>query len=332
MDTFENQDSSVGYNNNTNTLLVKDAIGDKIVPPKPIVKWVGGKTQLIDKLLPNFPTEMNNYHEPFVGGGSVLIALLTYVKHGIIHVRGNIHAYDLNASLIYMYKNIQSKPRDVYDAVCNIINEFDQCGDGELNRNPSNLEEAMATKENYYYWTRRRYNTLCLTDNTCVLCSAMFIFLNKTCFRGVYRVGPSGLNVPYGHYPKPEIINKNHLETISELIQNVVFVYCDFNTSLSKIEPVDFVYIDPPYAPKTNTSFVGYTLNGFKHEDHISLFIRIHVLSDSNIKIMLCNSDVSLVRETFTDEKYNITEVLCKRAINSKNPAAKAKEVIIKNY
>jgi len=160
----------------------------------------------------------------------------------------------------------------------------------------------------------------------------MFIFLNKTCFRGIFRVGPNGFNVPYGHYKNPEIINKQHLEEIHNLIQNVIFECCNFDTSLTIIEENDFVYLDPPYAPEIHTSFVGYTEKGFNLENHNNLFKLIHGLTDTNKKIMLCNSDVSLVRENFSNEKYNILSILCKRSINSKNPDAKAKEVIIKNY
>jgi DNA adenine methylase len=164
----------------------------------------------------------------------------------------------------------------------------------------------------------------------------MFIFLNKTCFRGVFRVGPNGFNVPYGHYKNPEIINKEHLEEIADLIQNVIFECCDFTTSLTRIEPNDFVYLDPPYAPETSNSFVGYTENGFNIENHNNLFKLIHNLTDTNKKIMLSNADVDLVRENFCNcaknEKYSTLSILCKRSINSKNPDAKAKEVIIKNY
>lgn len=160
----------------------------------------------------------------------------------------------------------------------------------------------------------------------------MFIFLNKTCFRGVFRVGPKGFNVPYGHYNKPEIINKEHLEEIHNLIQNVVFECRDFNTSLTIVESNDFVYLDPPYAPETDTSFVGYTKNGFNIENHKNLFKLIHILTDTNKKMMLSNAEVSLVREHFKNEKYSTLSILCKRSINSKKPNAKTKEVIIKNY
>ena len=314
--------------------LVKDVLVKKIIIPKPILKWVGGKTQIIDKLIVDFPIEINNYHEAFLGGGSVLLAFLSYVKSGIIKINGNIYAYDLNEPLIYIYKNIQTQRNELYDILKIIITDFKECGNGEINRTPENIEEAKIAKENYYYWIRSEYNKLCLTDKKSILGSAMLIFLNKTCFRGIFRVGPNGFNVPYGHYSNPEIINKEHLDNIHNLIQNVLFECCDFNTSLSlaNIEQGDFAYLDPPYAPETNTSFVGYTEKGFDIENHKKLFNLIHNLTDAKHKIMLSNADVSLVRENFTNEKYSTLTILCKRSINSKNPDAKAKEVIIKNY
>jgi|TARA_Y100000816_G_scaffold254177_1_gene206194 DNA adenine methylase len=299
---------------------------------KPILKWVGGKTQIIDTVISNFPVEMNNYHEPFLGGGSVLLTLLSSIKNEIIKVNGNIYAYDLNESLIYTYKNIQTQHNDVYNKLQEIITEFNKCGNGEVNRKPENLEQAKKAKENYYYWIRSKYNNLCLTDKKSTLCTAMFIFLNKTCFRGVFREGPNGFNVPYGHYKNPEIINKEHLEEVHQLIQNVTFECCDFNSSLSKVKSNDFIYLDPPYAPNTDTSFVGYTKDGFDIDQHNKLFNLIHSLTETNKRIMLSNADVELVRKNFTNEKYNILSIICKRSINSKNPDAKAKEVIIKNY
>ena len=312
---------------------VKEVSTTKIHTPKPILKWVGGKTQIMDKLIADFPVEINNYHETFLGGGSVLLTLLSYVKNDIIKIHGNIYAYDLNEPLIYMYKNIQTHHNELYDTLQTIITEFNECEDGEINRKPETIEEAKMVKENYYYWTRIRYNKLSLTDKKGVIGSAMFIFLNKTCFRGIFRVGPNGFNVPYGNYKKPGIIDKAHLEEIHHLIQNVIFECSDFNTSLTNVEVNDFVYLDPPYAPpQTESSFVGYTEKGFSIENHNNLFKLIHTLTDTNKKIMLSNADVSLVRENFTDEKYTILSILCKRSINSKNPDAKAKEVIIRNY
>jgi len=320
------------YNYNNNNLVKNIIISKKVNIPKPLLKWVGGKTQIMDKLIHEFPTEINNYREIFLGGGSVLFTLLSYVKNGIIKIHGNIYAYDLNEPLIYMYKNIQSSHIELYNNIQTLIKDFNECGNGEINRIPKNIKEAKIAKENYYYWIRNEYNKSSLHDKKTTIGSAMFLFLNKTCFRGVFRVGPKGFNVPYGHYNNPEIINKEHLYEIHMLIQPVLFECCDFNTSIATIEQNDYVYLDPPYVPQTNTSFVRYTKDGFGIEKHLELFHFIHTLTKTNKKIMLSNADVSLVRENFTNEKYNITSILCKRAIHSKNPESKAKEVIITNY
>jgi len=290
---------------------------------KPLLKWVGGKTQIITQLLSEFPIEMNNYREIFLGGGSVLLALLSYAKNGNIKINGNVYAYDLNEALIHVYKHIQSSPGELYEILQSIIVEFNSCNEGEINRNPQTLEEAIIARENYYYWSRKKYNEM---DKKSIEGSAMFIFLNKTCFRGVFRVGPKGFNVPYGNNKNPKIIDKEHLYEIHQLIQGVVFECCSFEDSMKMAEPDDFVYLDPPYAPETATSFVGYTLNGFNIKDHNTLFQLIHL---AKCKLMLSNADVTLVRENFRE--YKTISILCKRSINSKNPESKAKEVIIKN-
>ena len=125
------------------------------------------------------------------------------------------------------------------------------------------------SKENYYYWIRSQYNLLNSEEKKSIIGSSMFIFLNKTCFRGVFRVGPRGFNVPYGHYNNPEIINKEHLDKIHNLIQNVIFECSDFSNSLLNVQNGDYLYLDPPYAPEKETSFVGYTENGFNINNHI---------------------------------------------------------------
>jgi site-specific DNA-adenine methylase len=197
---------------NYDNKLVKHVNDKKITIPKPILKWVGGKTQILDKLIMEFPTNINNYREIFLGGGSVLLTLLSYVKNGLIKIHGNIYAYDLNEPLIHIYKNIQSNHNELYNKIQKLITEFNSCGNGEINRTPKNIDEAKIAKENYYYWIRSEYNKLNFNDKKTPLGSAMFIFLNKTCFRGVFRIGPKGFNVPYGHYKNPEIINSEHLE------------------------------------------------------------------------------------------------------------------------
>jgi DNA adenine methylase len=314
---------------------VRDIIDDKLEAVKPIIKWVGGKTQIIDKVIANFPVEINNYREIFLGGGSVLLALLSYAKKDIIKIRGNIYAYDLNEPLINIYKNIQSKHNELYAALKNLIDDFSECGECiNINRKAVNIDEAKEAKENYYYWIRNKYNSLSDDEKNDVIGSAMLIFLNKTCFRGIFRVGPNGFNVPYGNYKNPEIINKNHLDIIHNLIKEVIFKCSDFRESMINIEDGDFLYLDPPYVPEKNTSFVGYTKGGFDIANHNELFAIIHTLKEKSIRMAMSNSDVEIIRNIFSANEYNYTieTLVCKRSINSKNPDSKTNEVIIRNY
>ena len=312
--------------------FVKDILKKKLPILKPILKWVGGKTQILDTLISEFPVEINNYHESFLGGGSVLLAVLTYVKSGIIKINGTIRAYDLNSSLIGLYKNIQSRPDEFYECLQDIINNFNDCEDGGVvNRKPTNYEEAKQSKENYYYWVRSQYNLLTIEEKQSIIGSAYFSFMNKTCFRGVFRVGPNGFNVPYGHNKNPEIINKEHLMAVHNLIQGVIFKCCSFTESLLNLEEHDYVYLDPPYAPETVTSFVKYTEDGFSFETHKKLFQMIDAITKNKIKLMMSNSSVSFVLDYFNNY-YTVSHISCKRRINSKNPNAETIEVIIKNY
>lgn len=305
----------------------------KIIITKPLLKWVGGKTQILDKLIVEFPQKINNYHEIFLGGGSVLLAVLSYVKAGVINISGNIYAYDLNEPLIYLYKNVQTNHNELYDEIQKLISEYNECSGIEKNNEPQTIMEAKQSKENYYYWIREAYRKLTKLEKQTITGSAMFLFINKTCWRGVFRESEkSGFNVPYGNYVNPEIINKEHLDEIHTLLQGVIFECCDFAIALNKNEAGDFVYLDPPYAPETDTSFVSYTKDGFGIDQHNKLFELCNILCDENKKMMMSNADVNLVRHHFSKEKYIINAILCKRAINSKNPESKAKELIIKNY
>lgn len=294
--------------------------------PKPLLKWVGGKTQLLHTIMPRFPVLFHNYHELFLGGGSVLLAVLYSKQQGTINITGDIYAYDTNISLIGMYKNIQQRPIELYEDALILEKQYYACDNNpDINRNPSNLYEAMQSKENYYYWIRKQYNEC--VDKQSVISSAMFIFLNKTCFRGLYRVGPNGFNVPFGNYTNPTILDKHHLQEIHELIQSVKFIICDFSVSITNIGKNDFAYLDPPYVPETSKSFVKYTEGGFLSEQHELLFSLLH---NSEFSFILSNSNVELVKKHFdNNNKYIYEPVLCKRTINSKKPNSKAEEVII---
>jgi DNA adenine methylase len=299
---------------------------------KPFLKWIGGKTQIIDTLMKYYPKKMHNYHDVFLGGGSTLLALLSYARDGKIIVSNKIYAYDLNSDLINVYKNVQKTPSELYKKIKEIISEYSACDGDEINRKPKTEEEAMTSRESYYYWIRYKYNNLTTDEKTDIIGSAMFMFLNKTCFRGVYRIGPHGFNVPFGHYKNSKIINKKTLLAISELIKNVKFKCMGFEKSLLKINYGDFAYLDPPYAPEKDTSFVKYNLDGFNIEQHKKLFTMCENLISNKIKFMMSNSNVKLVTDAFPKDKY-LTEIIeCRRAIHSKNPANKTNEIIIKTF
>jgi DNA adenine methylase len=322
------------YSNKTKTQLISmiekklnKTDNNKIIYEKPIIKWVGGKTQIIDKIIEKFPTEIINYHELFLGGGSVLLALLQNIEQGIIKINGSINAYDINETLINLYKNIQSNYVDVLLEINKIIFVYNSINDTSVNRKPENILQAKTSQESYFYWIRKQYNMLTQQEKNTSLGSAYFIFLNKTCFRGVYREGPNGFNVPFGHYKNPEIINETHIEKISKMIKDVRFYCLCFEESFSKIDENDFVYLDPPYAPENINSFVGYTELGFNIKQHELLFSIC-----KKFKFLMSNSDVELVKNNFNNNDYIIDIILCKRAINSKKPDSKTNELLIKSY
>ena len=284
---------------------------------KPFIKWVGGKSQILSDVLGSFPTKIRDYHEVFVGGGSVLLSILS---QGL--ATGKVCAYDLNGSLIELYKNIQTSPEVVHKHLKKLFTEYDSCTGTAVNRTPKTLSEAKQSKENYYYWTRQKFNT---KKEETPERSAMFMFLNKTCFRGVYREGPNGFNVPYGHYKTtPTLMTLDELMGVSELIRNVEFRQCDFREAFKNVGKGDFVYLDPPYAPETKTSFVGYTKDGFGLKDHEDLF---ELTKNSGVDFVMSNAKVDLVTEAFSN--YNIKELQARRAIHSKKPDSTTTEVLV---
>lgn len=311
--------------NNTSSQSKYVKMPDKSKLQKPFLKWVGGKTQILEQVLKSVPKEMNNYHEFFLGGGSVLFAILSLQKMGDITIKGNIYAYDYNKALISLYNNIKLQKERLYDTICEYKTTYENIVGEEVNRKPKNLTEAKTSKESYYYWLRKCYNE---TEDKCsIQASALFMLLNKLCFRGLYREGPNGYNVPYGHYKNPGIITKESLLAISELLQNVTFIHSHFENSFNLLSRYDYVYCDPPYVPENKTSFVDYNSDGFTIKEHKSLFEKLIELKKKDIKFSLSNSKVPMLEEYFQKD-YQCEEVVARRAINSKNPEAKTKEVI----
>lgn len=298
---------------------------------KPFLKWVGGKSQIIDDVIDLFPATIKNYHEIFIGGGSVLLALLNKIEKDEIKLQDKIYCYDLNRKLINLYKNIQTNLDDILSNLDILIKEYDEC----KNLNVSNKAERKSrtkptsSKESYYYYIRDKFNDENIDS---ISESAMFIFLNKTCFRGVYREGPKGFNVPFGNYKNLSFYDKTHLEEVSYLIQNVEFQHLDFRESLTKIiDKDDFVYLDPPYLPESKNSFVSYKASGFSLKDHQSLF---NLTGNLCCGFLMSNANQPMIYDEFIDkyntqDKFTIIILECKRSINSKNPGLKTEEILI---
>lgn len=269
---------------------------------KPLLKWIGGKNQIINTIIDKFPKEINNYHELFLGGGSVLLALLSYQKNNIIKIKGDIYAYDINEPLINFFINVQKHPLELLEQIQQIFLEFNK-----------------QDNKDYYYNIRNKYNKLNNKNN--IEGSSLFLFLNKTCFRGIFRVSKNGFNVPYGNYNNPNI-NKAHFLEVSKLIQNVIFKHYDYKESIKLIKDNDFVYLDPPYFNTYN----NYTNNKFY--EHKQLF---DLCKKSKFNFLMSNSDILFVRESFNNY-YIKTLYNCKRKINSKNPNSVINELLIYNY
>jgi DNA adenine methylase len=298
---------------------------------KPFLKWLGGKTQIIDTVMEHFPKEMENYHEPFLGGGSVLMALLSYQKDKRIFIKKKIYAYDLNEDLIHLYQNVQQNPSELFRYLTYYFEEYDFLEVDVINRNPKSIIEAKSSKESYYYWIRSLFNQM---ENKTIEKSALFLFLNKTCFRGMFREGPTGFNVSYGHYKqKHSIITENELFIISDLIKEVTFIHSDFNDSMNNVLKDDFIYLDPPYAPESKTSFIGYTPKGFNLNTHNMLFNYLKNSKNKNIKFCMSNANVDLVKNIFSESNgYKLTTLTTKRRINSKKPNQTTTELLIVNF
>ena len=301
---------------------------------KPFLKWVGGKSQLIHQISATFPTQINNYHEIFLGGGSILLYMLSMNKGNKIKINGKIFAYDLNKGLINTFIQVQQNPNKLIQQVNNLYKEFKNIETNTLGQKgkPSIIsnDTKLFSREHYYYWIRNKFNSL---EKNNLMSASYFIFLNKTCFRGIFREGVNGFNVPYGLKDRqtiPRIISDEHILQVSSLIQDVNFVHQHFSKSIANIKKNDFAYLDPPYAPENKKSFVGYTLNGFTLKSHELLFKLVLQMKNDNKSFVMSNSNTKFVCDTFLI--CNKKEVVARRAIHSKNPGKKTTEIIIWNH
>ena len=292
---------------------------------KPFLKWAGGKGQLLKEIQNFYPFskgKITKYAEPFVGGGAVLFDIIS--KYDL----EEIYISDTNKELIDTYCIV----RDDIDMLLEMLYKFQK---EFISLNTDNRKE-------YYLKKRERFNTLKVDEkiNDNIEKSAIMIFLNKTCFNGLYRVNKKGLfNVPMGSYKNPLICDENNLRAVSEKLKNVSIVCADYKESMSFIDEKTFVYFDPPYRPLTNTaSFTSYTENVFDDEKQIELAKFVDNIHKKGAKILVSNSDpknISL-EDNFFDEiysVYNIQRVEANRMINCQAESrGKIKELLISNF
>lgn len=267
----------------------------------PFVKWAGGKRQLLESLSLRMPEEYKDYYEPFVGGG----ALLFHQKPTWAFIN------DINRELIHAYTEI----RDHMDKLTVVLSSMDQ---------------VTCTKE-FYYEMRERYNDKLKTKDYDTEMAALFIYLNKHCFNGLYRVNQKGqFNVPWNQKEQVRSVDVENIKNVSYYLKSVTITCQDFEKSLETAKKGDFIYFDSPYAPLNPTSFDSYTKEGFTEEEHRRLSKVFRELSDRGCYCMLTNHNTELIQELYHD--FLREEVDVRRAINSDPKKRVGKEVIIRNY
>lgn len=270
----------------------------------PFVKWAGGKRQLLPQIKERMPEQYNNYFEPFVGGGGVIFELLPV----------NALINDINKALINTYKQIRTVPEAFLKAVNKLDNEMWEDG------------------KEYYYSLREDYNNKLMKAEFDVELAALFVFINKHCFNGLYRVNGKGFfNVPYNNSRRASVDEKVIMKA-SEYLQNVTIIDGDFETACKDAGKGDFVFIDSPYAPLNPTSFESYTKEGFDIESHKRLAKLFDELTARGCYCMLTNHNTDLINELYGNKEYKIGVVSVKRMINSDASNRIGEEVIICNY
>ena len=274
---------------------------------QPFIKWVGGKRGLLKQLLPLFPKKFKNYHEPFLGGGAVFFELysLGYLKDKKIYLS------DINSELINTYNVVKNSPIDLI----------------------SNLEIYKEKhSKDFYYETReldREDGFLKISE---LERATRFIYLNKTCFNGLYRVNKKGyFNTPIGSYKNPNIADKDIILSASSALQNAIITNQSFVKVIENSNKDDLVYFDPPYYPLNATSnFTAYDSNCFLEDAQFELFEVFDTLSDNEVKVLHSNSDTDFIKDLY--KKHHINLVTANRFINSKsNGRGKINEVLIRS-
>jgi DNA adenine methylase len=275
--------------------------------PKPFVKWAGGKRQLIPILNENLPKSFGTYYEPFIGGGALLFHILTERNAQKCSIS------DLNSDLVLTYTTI----RDKIDGLIS-----------SLKNHEKNYQKDSKT----YYYSVRESNPRSEIEKT-----SRLLFMNRTCFNGLYRVNSKGkFNVPLGRYTNPNIVNEDNLRSVSAILNtSKVAIKCrDFESVLRDAKKGDLVYFDPPYQPVSNTAnFTSYTNKSFTYEDLNRLAELCLKLDSKGCKVLLSNSDSKEVAKIFSDKPWKINKIQANRSINSNSKKRTGHfELLIKNY
>lgn len=270
----------------------------------PFVKWAGGKRQLISQIRERMPEKYNDYYEPFVGGGAVIFDLLP----------ANALINDINKALINTYRTICNEP----DAFLKEVNRLD--------------DDMWEDGKKYYYSIREHYNDKLMRSEYDEELAALFVFINKHCFNGLYRVNGKGLfNVPYNNSRRVSV-DEDVIMATSEYLRGATIIDGDFEQACKNAKKGDFVFIDSPYAPLNPTSFESYTKEGFDIESHKRLAKLYDELTVRGCYCMLTNHNTELINELYGNKGYKIDVVSVKRMINSDASNRVGEEVIICNY
>ena len=286
---------------------MKQQYGQIFVTPKPFVKWAGGKRQLIPILNENLPETFGTYFEPFVGGGALLFHMLNERNEQKFSIS------DLNSDLVLSYITIRDRVNDLIASL-------------------KNHEKNYQKDSKFYYYSIRGSNPRSQIEKT-----SRLLFLNRTCFNGLYRVNSKGkFNVPLGKYTNPNIVNEENLHSVSNVLQSSkVSINCrDFEAVLRDAKKGDLVYFDPPYQPVSDTAnFTSYTNKDFTYDDLSRLANLCMKLDAKGCNVLLSNSNSKEVADMFSEKPWKISKIQANRSINSNSKKRTGHfELLIKNY
>lgn len=273
---------------------------------RPFLKWVGGKGQLLKDMSPLFPLRFNSFYEPFVGGGAVFFHLIPEIAH----------LNDINGKLITTYKIIKSRPRVLIDTLKDIEVEY--------------LAKSEVERKKYFLDKRSAFNR---NDSSDLDTAALTIFLNKTCFNGMYRENSKGeFNVPFGKYVNPKICDEENINLCSKALKKVKLSSVGYAKAVESAEKGDFIYLDPPYDPlSSSSSFTSYSKTSFAKKEQIDLRDLFVSLDKRGCYVMLSNSATDFIKDIY--QGYNFNIVKARRSINSKaSERGEIDEIVVMNY